>query len=115
MPAGHYAPAIIHDQLVYMSGTLPLGLSTHAPTPDSSFEAQLRQLLANCDAVLHAAGSATHKVISFTLYLTELGDWDAADQLLADFFGEHRPSRSVICVPRIRKGYAVQATLIAAL
>ncbi len=111
---GHYVPAMIYAGLVYVSGTLPAVRETDAVTAGTPFKDQMHQLLRNCLDILTAAGSSEHKVISFTLYLLSLDDWDVANDLLAAFFGSHRPARAVICVPQIRKGYAAQATLVAA-
>jgi 2-iminobutanoate/2-iminopropanoate deaminase len=109
-PAGHYASAIVHGGLVYLSGTLP------ADSPGSEiqpFEQQMQSLIRNCDVILDAAGSNAACVLSLTLYLTDLGNWQLADAMLAHYFGRHRPARSVIAVPAIRKSFAVQASLIA--
>lgn len=108
-PAGHYASAMVHGGLVHVSGTLPAPDTLAQP-----FEAQMRSLLAHCDAVLQQAGSDATHVLSLTVYLTDLGDWEQADALLADYFGAHRPARAMLNVQAIRKGFAVQATLVAA-
>lgn len=107
-PAGHYAPAVVYNGCVHVSGTLP-DVAIHA-----AFDEQMTSLLQKCDEVLRAAGSARNKVISFTLYITNIENWDAADLALARFFDTHRLARTVLCVSAIRKSYAVQATLIAA-
>lgn len=112
-PEGHYAPAVVHGGCVYVSGTLPDTPAT--ATANSTFDEQMDSLLRSCDEVLRAAGSRRDKVISLTLYVTDIETWDAANLALTGFFGVHRPARSIICVPMIRKGYAVQATLIAAI
>nr|WP_208450380.1 RidA family protein [Burkholderia anthina] len=111
IPEGHYAPAVIFDGCVHVSGTLPAlppGSGRHA-----TFDEQMESLLQNCDEVLDAAGSGRDKVVSLTLYVADIDNWDPANRALARFFGAHRPARSIICVPAIRKGYAVQASLIA--
>jgi len=74
----------------------------------------MASLLRNCDDVLHAAGSSRDKVVSLTLYVTDIEKWEAANIALARFFDAHRSARSVLCVSAIRKGYAAQASLIAA-
>lgn len=112
IPEGHYAPAVIYDGCVHVSGTLPT--VPLAPERDATFDEQMESLLQNCDEVLRAADSSRDKVVSLTLYVTDIQKWDAANIALARFFDEHRPARSVICVSAIRKGYAVQASLIAA-
>jgi enamine deaminase RidA (YjgF/YER057c/UK114 family) len=112
-PAGHYVPAMRAGNLVHLSGTLPTGNAAAPVPPDAPFSGQLRQLLANCTAILAAAGSSAGEVLSFTLYVTDLDNWECADRILADYFGAHRPARSVLCVAAIRKGYAAQASLIA--
>jgi enamine deaminase RidA (YjgF/YER057c/UK114 family) len=113
-PAGHYSHAVCHQGLLYLSGQLPERPGASEPNPSGSFEDQMLALLANCDNVLHAWGSSRHCVLVLTLYLTDLGNWESADKICANFFGTHRPARTVLGVAGIRKGYAVQASLTAA-
>lgn len=96
---------------MYLSGTLPADALGSEEQP---FELQMQSLIRNCDSILNAAGSNAGRVLSLTLYLTDLGNWQQADRMLARYFGEHRPARSMINVPAIRKAFAVQASLVAA-
>ncbi|EDF5515528.1 RidA family protein [Salmonella enterica] len=107
---GHYVPAVVHDGVVYVSGTLP---SNKQATEDEPFAKQMALLIGSIDGILKTYGSSAANVLSLTLYLTDLNDWDEADSILADYFGNHFPARTVINVPSIRKGFRVQSTLIA--
>lgn len=108
---GHYVPAVVHAGVVYVSGTLP----SHAQAAvDAPFAKQMTLLIRSVDDILNTYGSSAANVLSLTIYLTDLNDWDEADSMLADYFGNHFPARAVINVPAIRKGFRVQATLIAA-
>jgi reactive intermediate/imine deaminase len=110
-PLGAYAQAVVHGGVVYVSGQLPLDVDQPVRiTPASPFDAQLEQLLTNCAAILQAAGSQVESILSLTLYLTDLSNWDEADRMLGDFLLGHRPARSVLCLPAI----AVQASMVAA-
>lgn len=115
-PLGHYAQGVLHQGVLHVAGQLPV--DPRAPGrvgAHSAFAQQMQQLLANCDAVLEAGGSGRAGVLSLTLYLTDLNHWEEADHLCAAFFGAHRPARTVLGVAAIRKGYAVQASMVAAL
>ncbi|MEJ6001467.1 RidA family protein [Paucibacter soli] len=97
-----------------MAGQLPMDpLDPERIRPNSPFEAQMQQLLSNCAALLQAAGSWPQAVLSLTVYLDDLAHWDEMDRCCAAFFASHRPARTVLGVAAIRKGYAVQASLVA--
>jgi 2-iminobutanoate/2-iminopropanoate deaminase len=117
-PSGHYVPAIRHAGMVHVSATLATTFATTAGAGhalvSAPFETQMRQALANCSEILHAAGSSLQRVISLIVYVTDLSDWEVLDRVVAELFDTHRPSRSVVCVSHIRYGYAVQVSLSAA-
>lgn len=111
-PNGHYSQAVVHGDLVYLSMHLPF-------TPDGSclpagIEAQADQVLANCEAILAAAGSGLERTLSVTLYLTDVADWAAVNGVFARRFGTHRPARAMVPVNALHHGARVGLQLIAA-
>lgn len=114
VPAGHYAQAIVHGGLVYVSGQLPIvpGSAEKRPGP---IEAEARQVLANLDAVLAAAGSGRGRVLRTTVYIADIGLWDRFNAVYAEFFGDHRPARTVVSTGPLHFGFSVELDAVAAL
>jgi 2-iminobutanoate/2-iminopropanoate deaminase len=108
---GPYSHAIIAGDLVYCSGQL------HPVTNDlvtGDIGAQTNQIFDNLAAVLAGAGSSLDRVIKTTVFLADMGDFAAMNDVYAKRFGEHRPARSTIGVAALPKGARVEIECIAA-
>ncbi|MEE2840617.1 MAG: Rid family detoxifying hydrolase [Acidobacteriota bacterium] len=112
-PLGPYSSAIRANGLIFVSGQIPLN-------PDSgevvagSIQDQVRQVLDNTRALLQAAGSSLDKALKCTVYLTDLGDADAMNEVYATYFtGEAPPARTTIEAAQLPKGVAVEIDVIA--
>ena len=113
-PTGHYSHAAAGAGLVFIAGQLPV-------TPEGRrlsgepFEAQARQVLANVQAALEAAGSAVHLLLQVRVYLTDIDQWGAFNSIYAEWAGAHRPARAVVPVPALHFGLMieVEATALA--
>lgn len=112
IPAGHYSQAIVHNGLVYVAGQLPIkpGQKEHHV---GSIEEQTRQTLANLDAILKAAGSSRDQVLRVTVYLADVAHWSKVNTLYAEFFGNHRPARTMLPVGKLHYGYEIGLDAIA--
>jgi len=109
----HYVPALGYNGLVFTSAQLPrLPDGTH--TADRSFDEQVRLTLDNLDRVLTAAGTSRTRVLHVTAYLVGIDHWDAFNRVYADFFGDWRPTRTVVPVPGLHFGYLVEIEAVAA-
>ncbi|RYF47986.1 MAG: RidA family protein, partial [Cytophagaceae bacterium] len=95
VPGGHYAQAVVHNGLVYLSGILPITPAGEKMTSATIAE-QTEQILANLDAILQAAGSQRDKVLKVTVFISDISAWSTVNQVYARFFGDHRPARSVV-------------------
>lgn len=112
-PGGHYAPATVWRDLIFVSGQLPVRPDgTHIA--DQPFEAQARQVLANLLAVLAAAGASPDRVLKVTVYVAGIEHWPAFNRLYAEAFGDAKPARAVVPVPELHHGYLVEVEAIAA-
>ena len=112
-PHAHYVPAVSHAGLVFTSGQLPrLPDGTH--TADRSFAEQARLTLDNLDRILTAAGTARNRVLHVTAFLVGIDHWDAFNAAFADYFGDWRPTRTVVPVPSLHFGYLVEIEVVAA-
>src|SRR5271157_2734144 len=92
---GPYSQAVCVDNLVFLSGQIPLDPGTGAIV-EGEFAEQAQRVLDNLDAVLHAAGCHRNQVVKATVYLTDLGRFTEFNQIYGAFFGEHRPARAVV-------------------
>ena len=112
-PLGHYSQAVVHNNLVYVSGQLPIN-----PNDESEFletvEEQTLQTLKNLEFVLKAANSDISLVLKATVYISDISIWAQVNQVFATFFGDHKPARSAVPTKALPKGYLVETDAIAA-
>ena len=111
---GHYSQAVVANGFVFVAGQLPLITDSNGAIP-VGIEAQTRQALRNVAHILEAAGSGLHKLVSVTVYVTDIADWPTVNQVYAEVLGDHRPARTVAVSPQLHFGCLVeaQATAIA--
>jgi len=112
-PAGHYAQAIEHQGLVYVSGQLAIDPAT-GEKQLGSIEEQTEQALRNVAAILEAAGSGLDLVLKTTVYVSDIELWGRVNAVYADFFGEHRPARAVVPTRELHYGFQVEIEAVAA-
>ncbi len=112
-PAGHYAQAVVHGGLVYVSGQLAVDPETGEKRL-GSIEEQTTQALSNVAAILNAAGSCLDLVLKTTVYVSDIGLWDRVNRVYAEVFGAHRPARAVVPTKELHYGFLVEIEAIAA-
>ena len=112
-PAGHYSQAIVHHNIVYVSGQLPIDPKT-GEKRTGPIEEQTEQVLKNLSEILKAAGSNLNQVIKTTVYLSDIELWSRVDAVYARFFGEHRPARAVVPTRNLHFGFQIEIEAIAA-
>ncbi len=112
-PAGHYAQAIEHNGLVFISGILPVKPATREKVT-GPVEEQVQQVLSNLDAILEAAGSSREKVLKVNIYVADIALWDRVNREYAHFFGDHKPARAVIPSGELHHGLLLELEAVAA-
>ena len=112
-PGGHYAQAVAHDGLVYVSGQLPIDPETRKPSR-GGMQAQTKLVLNNLAAILEAAGSRPDLVLKVTVYISDINLWDRVNEVYAEFFGAHRPARAIIPTRELHFGVLIELDAIAA-
>ena len=112
-PRGHYSHVALHNGVAYIAGQLPVDVNGK-PLSHEPFEDQVRQVLDNLDACLHTAGSSRDRLLSVTVYITDIEFWPAFDAIYAAWVGDLRPTRAVACVSTLHYGAAVEVQAIAA-
>jgi 2-iminobutanoate/2-iminopropanoate deaminase len=113
LPAGHYAQAIEHDGLVYVSGQLGRD-PAHPDQAPLGPELETEQCLRNMANILIAAGSDLSQVLSLTVYIDDMAHWPRVNEVIAHVFGDHRPARAIVPVKTLHHGYCVEVQGIAA-
>ena len=98
--------------LVFLSGQLPIDPATGA-FPEGGIQAQTRQSLRNVQAILAAAGLSLANVVKTTVFLADMGDFAAMNEVYATFFIEPFPARSAVAVKALPKGALVEIECIA--
>jgi 2-iminobutanoate/2-iminopropanoate deaminase len=110
---GPYSQAVSAAGLLYVSGQIGLDPAT-GKLVDGGVEAQARQVLANIEAILAAAGLTTADVIKTTVLLTDIGDFAAVNAIYAEHFPEAPPARAAFAVSALPLGSLVEIETIAA-
>ena len=108
---GPYSQAIKAGGLVFLSGQLPLDPAS-GRFPEGVKE-QTRQSLTNAAHILEAAGSGLDKVIKTTVFLADMSDFAAMNEVYATFFSGAYPARSAVQVARLPKDALVEIECIA--
>ena len=108
---GPYAQGIIVNNMFYSSGQIPL--TAQGELVEGDIEAQTNQVFENLKAVLAAAGSSLDQVIKTTVFMKDMNDFVAMNEVYASHFGEHKPARSAVEVARLPKDVKVEIEVIA--
>lgn len=111
---GPYSQAIDSGAgLVFVSGQLPIDPTTGV-FPEGGVKEQTRQSLKNAKAILEAAGLGLGNVVKTTVFLADMGDFAAMNEVYAQFFSAPFPARSAVAVKTLPKGALVEIECIAA-
>lgn len=108
---GPYSQALVQGDLVFCSGQIPLDPATGEMA--QGIENQTRQVLKNLTAVLAENGMTLANVIKTTVFLADLKDFGAMNQVYAQHFTQPYPARSCVQVAAIPKGSLVEIECIA--
>ncbi len=109
---GPYSQAIRAGGQVYTAGQIALDPATGRLVPGGVRE-QTRQALANLQAVLEAAGSELDRVVKTTIFLTDMGDFAAVNEVYAEHFTADPPARSTVAVRALPLGARVEIEALA--
>ena len=111
---GPYSQAVVAGGLIFVSGQLPIDPATGA-FPSEDIQELTRQSMKNLGAILKEAGTSMDKVVKTTIYLKDLADFAAVNEVYASFFKGSYPARSCFEVAGLPKGAKVEIEAIAAL
>lgn len=108
---GPYAQAVTVNGFIYTSGQIPV--TADGVLIEGTIEEQTDQVFANLKAVLEAANSSLSKVIKATVFLADMNDFTAVNDVYAKHFGEHTPARSCVQVAKLPKDVDIEIEVIA--
>lgn len=108
---GPYSQAIDTGSFVYASGQIPINPAT-GEIPEG-ISAQTAQSLANVKAILDAAGLSVENVVKTTVFLADMGDFGAMNEVYAQTFTAPYPARSAVAVKTLPKNVLVEIEVIA--
>ncbi len=111
---GPYSQAIQIGDLLFVSGQVPIDPDTGAVV-EGDIRAQAQQSLNNLKAILNAAGTNMGAVVKTTVFLADMNDFAAMNEVYAQFFQEPYPARSAVQVARLPKDAKVEIEAIAQL
>jgi 2-iminobutanoate/2-iminopropanoate deaminase len=109
---GPYSQAIISGNMVFTAGQIPLDPAT-MQIVGTDIAAQTRQVFSNLRAILQAAGTALNAVVKTTVFLKDMNDFAAMNEVYAAAFGDHKPARSTVEAARLPKDVMVEIEVIA--
>ena len=109
---GPYSQAIKVGELVFVSGQLPIDPATGA-FAEGGIKERTRQSLTNMKAILEEAGTSMANVVKTTVFLADMNDFAAMNEVYAEFFAAPFPARSAVAVKTLPKGALVEIECIA--
>ena len=110
---GPYSQAVKVGNLLFTSGQIPLTPAGQMVTGDA--QVQARQVFANLQAILEAAGTMPSRVVKATVFVSDLADFDVINKVYAEFFGEHRPARTTVQAAKLPRDAKVEIEVVALL
>lgn len=109
---GPYSQAQVSGGFVFTAGQIALDPATGQVVP-GDVAAQTERVLTSLAAILKAAGSDLARVVKTTVFLVDMADFGAMNEVYARHFGEHRPARSTVAVSGLPRGVRVEIEAVA--
>lgn len=110
---GPYSPAVRAGQLLFVSGQVPFDPAT-GNMVEGDITVQARRVLDNIGALLQAGGLAFSDVVRTTIFLADMNDFTAVNEVYATYFSQPFPARATVQVARLPKDARVEIDAIAA-
>jgi 2-iminobutanoate/2-iminopropanoate deaminase len=111
---GPYSQAVKAGNLLFCSGQIPLDPATSALI-DGDIAAQTRRVFANIEAILTAAGTGFERVVKTTVFLADMNDFAAMNEVYATYFTSPAPARSTVAAAGLPKGARIEIEVVATL
>lgn len=109
---GPYSQAVKTNGMVFCSGQIPIDVATGEFVSEDVAE-QTDQVLKNLSAVLEAAGTSLNNVVKTTVFLADMSDFAAMNEVYAKYFSENKPARATVQAAGLPRGARVEIECIA--
>ena len=109
---GPYSQAIKANGFIFASGQIPLDPATMRVV-EGGIEEQTARVLENLKVVLDAAGSSLDRVVKTTVYLADMNEFAAMNEIYARYFGATKPARATVQVARLPRDVKVEIDVVA--
>jgi 2-iminobutanoate/2-iminopropanoate deaminase len=109
---GPYSQALVSDGWIFASGQIALDPAT-GELAMGDIRAETDRVLRNLRAVLEAAGGSLQTVVKTTVFLSDMANFHAMNDVYAEYFGEHRPARACVAAAGLPRGVAVEIEAVA--
>ena len=111
---GPYSQAVCAGNMIFCAGQIALDPST-GEMVQGDVVMQTERVMANIAAVLAASGAGFDDVVKTTIFLVEMGDFAAVNEVYGRFFSNHKPARSTVAVKSLPRGALVEIETVACL
>ncbi len=112
-PIGPYSQAILVDgKFLYTAGQVAIDPATNQLV-EGDIKVQTRRVLQNLEAILKAGGASLSSIVKTTVFLKDMNEFAAMNEVYAEFFSESKPARSTVEVARLPKDVRVEIEAIA--
>ena len=111
---GPYSQAVCAGNMIFCAGQIALDPST-GEMVQGDVVMQTERVMANIAAVLAASGAGFDDVVKTTIFLVEMGDFAAVNEVYGRFFSSHKPARSTVAVKSLPRGALVEIETVACL
>ena len=109
---GPYSQAIVVDGWVFCSGQIALDPASGEVVP-GDVSAQTERVMKNLAAVLGAGGASLGTVVKTTVFLADMADFAAMNEVYGRHFGDHRPARATVAAAGLPRGVRVEIECVA--
>jgi 2-iminobutanoate/2-iminopropanoate deaminase len=110
---GPYSQGIIANGFIFTAGQIPLDPQSMELVGGDDIAAQTQQVMVNLAAILQAAGASLSTVVKTTVFLSDMQDFAAMNEVYGRHFGDHRPARSTVQAAGLPKNVKVEIEAVA--
>ncbi|MGY3717085.1 RidA family protein [Sutcliffiella cohnii] len=108
---GPYSQGVVVNNMFYSSGQIPL--KPNGELVNGNVQEQTHQVFQNLKAVLEAAGASLETVVKATVFIKNMEDFQAINEVYGEYFHSHKPARSCVEVARLPKDVLIEIEVIA--
>jgi len=111
-PIGPYSQAIIAGNLIFTAGQIPIDPATNQVV-QGNIKEQTRRVLENLRAILESVGATFDDVVKVTIYMKDLNEFSAMNEVYSEYFKNSPPARTTVEVSRLPRDVRIEIDLIA--